>query len=528
MPVKINLFPVKDFTGGLNLRAAPLQLGDNESPEMLNVDIDPRGGIRMRKCCTTMNTTPVGGLASRLVSMWEFANSSGVEQVMVSRYAAMYYSTGTDFTAIPVGARVGTGKHRATTFKDNCYIQNGWDPVAKWDGATVSVMADPAPASWNNDYAVVGVNKMVASHYIATHMGMVFVANTRENSTAYPNRVRFSHPNQPESWREIDYIDIDTGHDGDVITGIVPFGGRLFVFKNHSIHAIHGYSPETFQVVEISGNVGATSQEAIAVSPQGIYFFSWPGGVYALGGQGQPVWLWERLHPLIEDGGLEESMQEDFTVGWLNKRLWVCVATAGEDLNRQYVYDPTLQKQGGWVKYDFPLGQIMEWNPLSEAPTFLGIGLGDADGRVLQLEIEADNDTYDNVTAVPVATTYTSRWYDLDAPAVKKRWKSPEFVFNAKFAASVRVDCYRDYDPSQITRTFFADVVPKATAGVWDTSLWDEFVWGSEDLGAEQIIKGSLLGAARAVRIKLTGPTPSARWSMDAVTFKYIPLRVRA
>ena len=33
-----------DFTGGLNLRADQFQLSKNESPDMLNVEIDPRGG----------------------------------------------------------------------------------------------------------------------------------------------------------------------------------------------------------------------------------------------------------------------------------------------------------------------------------------------------------------------------------------------------------------------------------------------------------------------------------------------------
>ena len=33
-----------DFTGGLNLRADQFNLGVSESPTLLNVDVDPRGG----------------------------------------------------------------------------------------------------------------------------------------------------------------------------------------------------------------------------------------------------------------------------------------------------------------------------------------------------------------------------------------------------------------------------------------------------------------------------------------------------
>jgi hypothetical protein len=45
---EIKLYALTDFTGGLNYRADPFQLHENESPDMLNVDLDPRGGISMR------------------------------------------------------------------------------------------------------------------------------------------------------------------------------------------------------------------------------------------------------------------------------------------------------------------------------------------------------------------------------------------------------------------------------------------------------------------------------------------------
>ena len=35
---------LENFSGGLNLRSDQFNLAPNESPEMLNVDVDPRGG----------------------------------------------------------------------------------------------------------------------------------------------------------------------------------------------------------------------------------------------------------------------------------------------------------------------------------------------------------------------------------------------------------------------------------------------------------------------------------------------------
>jgi hypothetical protein len=47
-----------DFTGGLNFRADQFQLSKSESPDMLNVEIDPRGGLFSRGAFREINTTP--------------------------------------------------------------------------------------------------------------------------------------------------------------------------------------------------------------------------------------------------------------------------------------------------------------------------------------------------------------------------------------------------------------------------------------------------------------------------------------
>ena len=45
---QIQISEVSDFTGGLNFRADQFQLASYESPDMLNVEIDPRGGVFSR------------------------------------------------------------------------------------------------------------------------------------------------------------------------------------------------------------------------------------------------------------------------------------------------------------------------------------------------------------------------------------------------------------------------------------------------------------------------------------------------
>ena len=55
---------VNDFTGGLNYRADAFQLADNESPDMQNVDVDPRGGFSSRDSLVDYSTAAIGGIAA--------------------------------------------------------------------------------------------------------------------------------------------------------------------------------------------------------------------------------------------------------------------------------------------------------------------------------------------------------------------------------------------------------------------------------------------------------------------------------
>jgi len=55
----VGIFEQQDFTGGLNLRADQFQLAENESPKMLNVDVDPRGGVFSRGGYTAINSSVV-------------------------------------------------------------------------------------------------------------------------------------------------------------------------------------------------------------------------------------------------------------------------------------------------------------------------------------------------------------------------------------------------------------------------------------------------------------------------------------
>ena len=735
MPRTVQLLSASNFSPGLRLDVDAFQLGEGESPDLLNVDLDPRGGVAMRRAVTAINSSSAP-LTSPIHSMFEFAKTDGTEQVLVGAGKYTYYTTGSSFTSIGTTWTVAD-RQRSVAFRDALYIQNGTDAPRKWTGSAVSTLTDPAVGpTYNDNLASPNDGDMPKAKTICAWQGYVWVGNLLENVTAQKNRIRFSHPNRAEDWRTSDYIDIDVGHDGDQITALIPLSDRLLVFKNHSLHMITGYDPDTFAVSFVA-NVGAPSQEAVVATEYGVYFFSWPTGLHFYGERGVN-YAFDALYPAIRDGDIPDAYHAETTVGWLGRRVFVSVPWSNSTKNdRTFVLTPG--KGAGWTQYDLGLGPMLEWRRTATDSQQLAATSGSTDSvRVLRLDQAADTDTWytdhlaltgasgsyasapdtaglsltgdleiraivslddwtpstqatvvskynassnsgyelvvttggnlaftygtgassatrtstvatgltdgtkthvrvtvdvnngaaghevkfylsydgttwtqlgstvttagtiaigDNASALTVgaragdqsnrlvgklyratvysditATTavaspdftaqsgssvtsfndtqantwtinspaalsaqdpniasyYMTRWFDAGSPAVVKRWRRPDIVYDADYEALLRVGVYRDYEPTAELKYFEEEILAEGSGGVWGSFDWgDGTVWGASDTGAQTVERGALLGRGRAVALKFTGPTPSKRWSVNSINFKYIPRRVR-
>ena len=74
-------------------------------------------------------------------------------------------------------------------------------------------------------------NTMPQAEYVAGHASYLFVACTDEADGNHFARVRWSHPDKPDSWRADDFLDIDSG--GGRITGLMSFRDHLLIFKTN-------------------------------------------------------------------------------------------------------------------------------------------------------------------------------------------------------------------------------------------------------------------------------------------------------
>jgi hypothetical protein len=556
MPQRISTQPMSDFQGGLNLNADPFQLGPNETASCLNVDFDPLGGFARRDGTARLNST---ALTSTIKNMWgHYTPNGSTRQLICQQGQSIAYSTndGTAFTQVGTGSApwstAYTGTMQGASFRDPtslgnvvCYITRGGTAVPiRWNGSTGTALTDPSVTpSWSETIGTRTNGRMPKAEFILTHRDFVWVANTYETSGGseknHPNRVRWSHEGFPEDWRSSDYIDIESGA-GDSITGIASWRDGLLVFKSNSVFLIRGYDADTFEVVNLSRSIGAVSQQAIAVTEAGVYFFSWPEGVYFYDGTGIHD-VFQPMRPIVEDGTVDRTQRATITMGWLKQRLWVSLPcdvgiTGNTDV---YVLDPALRsrnKQGGWTHYQFGdvslgagLGVMLDYAPPATDPKWLTCSYSQGRTKIIALHQTGDTDNLTG-TGEPILTEYTTPWVDVGNPAVVKSWRRPVFVYRKDEDYQLTCTTYRDYDNTNVGGTFYLNSTTNSgTALVWDVGKWDEKQWALGVGLPQGITRGSRLGRATAVALKIVGPTTTTvKWGVNSITWKYIPKRVRS
>jgi hypothetical protein len=538
-----------DFTGGLNLEANVFQLAKNQSSDMLNVDVNSRGGVQRRLGCERRNTSAIGSLsagnfnAQRLFG-WDADQG---RKLMLATDTKVFHSTTGNFTDLTVTSDAILGSQFAGWTKDSSsdlYINlgHGYSGV-KWDGTTKTTLTTSATGAWQNDLTNPNGTHMPRANHITVHQDRLWVADTYENSVRYPNRVRFSHPLFPESWREDDYIDVVGGGSG--ITGIVPIGGHLVVFKPQAVYAIHGYSDDTFQLIELTRVVGAVNARAWVATDYGVYFFSYPDGVYFYDGKGIRD-VFQNLRPIIYTAEINETALDEMSMGYANKKLFVSLPTglsntvnttydnAGvtyDQDDRKYsgtsrtaratvsfVFNETVGKAGAWTVYrthdDYAYLAATTYTDPNGKTHF--VAAHPHQPYVFNFDVP---DVYtDNITGTATAydSYYLTPWLDAGNYVTKKFWRRPDFVVRKeKTAVTLGVAVYHDWDSIQTIKSF------SLSSPAVDTSTISYEGWNDPELGSSYL-KADSLGLARAVQLKISDSSGNP-WCVNSVAYKFNP-----
>jgi hypothetical protein len=531
----INITEVTDFTGGLNFRADQFQLSSSESPDMLNVEIDPRGGVFSRGAMQRLHETAIAGTWNPQ-KLYPF--SGNTRTLMLANDTKVYRSTGGNFTTLQYSAGndiVVASAHGAcmAQWGDTLYIATGIDGNGGYAWKTTDTYATALTASGTSPNAWQatpdGSRKMPTAEHLIVHANKLFAAHTNEVSVDYPNRVRWSLENTPENWDENDYIDINGGGTG--ITGMAVVNGQLVVFKPSAVYTILGYDSDTFQVVELTNRIGCLDHHAIAQAEDGVYWYSHNQGLFYYNGSSlQDVFA--NLRPALELNYINSIADEAISVSWVGRRVWISAPYSKESTVNQptvnFVYDPSI-RDGVYTQFQTSdgYGLVGGCNWTDGNNVDYRVMCHPTQPYVLKVDLYAQEQDNINGTLSSFLSYYKTRWFDGGSYMQKKMFRRPDLVVKeSDYNQSITVKVYHDYSEGTGNERKIFSLIQTPPAGglIWGTGNWGTD-WSVGALSST-ILTGRNLGLARAVQLEFIGPT-SQKWGINSIGYKYNARRIK-
>ena len=576
MPNRLEPLNLMDFTGGWNNRRNQFQLAENESPDLLNVDIDPRGGFYTRRGWMRWNIYDVVDMETET---WEprnlfvHTNAQGAQRYFVTNDGLIHHANDlgewdvapTTCTADPHGADFAS-------WGDFTYVARGM-ATASMKISTAGVETTLDPDNWSEvDTPTLGV--MPQFEYVTAHAGYLFGAVTIEALTTRWHRIRWSHPNTPDAWREDDFIDIEAG--GSRITGLMPYGDHLLIFKTNSVWALFGYSDQSWQLVKITDRSGAPCRTAITRNENAVFYYSafGRGGIYGYSGN-DPTYLSEKVQVAFE----EVLTPLNVFVSWAGSRLWVSMPWSSdlggtEDPTSAFIFDPQVG-DGAWTQYRSDYGAVGPVTDTTDVDQRYPMAALWSTETACLINVDVTDDAYDVILepsvigippdallvtdldeellvggdgfiGQPFDAYYRTRWLHAGWPDRKKSWRRPTFICRGvPRDTALIVEAYRDYDETTVHRSRTLQLTSVGTA-YWRDGGFDDpggFDWtegGAEDpsgrgadwgseVSGSTVKRGGSLGLAKSVQLRVLSSPSSVRnkWGVDGVVAKIVMRRFR-
>lgn len=560
---------LSDFRGGLNLRRDQLQIQATESPEMENIALDVEGGIRTRFGFQRVNDVDI--VDPDVVDWdpqraWVHQLADGTDSIYIANDGTVLYSdAGADFADL--GAAVAATPHLAdfAVWGDDLYIAAGRTLSAKRrrNLAAVSTLTNAGVGTWNDDYETPVHDVFPRAELVCAHAGYLFVANTQEDATLFPNRLRWSHPLSPDDWATDDYMDINDG--GSKITALISFQDHLLIFKPDSIWALYGYDIDTWQLVRKSNTNGAISPLAVTRSEGAAFWYSPSerGAIFSYTGE-QPDEIGYPIRPALQDLITHDAV----CLSWIGRKLWASLpwqlgVGAVANPSDMLVWDPTLSETGAWMRYTSAEGTVCPFiggsnidslvKPMgvltnAETPCIVYLeaiddmavdrvwtyavlgGMLDEEEIIVVTDGDEDIEMSGMPANTPFNTVYRTSWINADWPTRRKSWRRPDFICVVGEADyQLRVESFRDYNHITPSRAGIVDVTGGGAGAQWGEFEWgDGTLWGQGGSTDGSVIRRmSSFGLARAIQIRIAGLTPGARWGVNGIVAKVVMRRFR-
>ncbi|MBX2861181.1 MAG: hypothetical protein KTR14_08095 [Vampirovibrio sp.] len=472
------IFSSGPSTGGLHLRASDRSLGVNESPDLVNVELTQSGGILKSNGYIRLNNTALAG-APEIVGVYEYFRANGDEITLVAAGGNLYElkddgTWSTLHTGMTVDAPVAF-----ETFNDLCIIVNGVDAPLKYDGSTVTGLANwtTIESTGYPAYAEVWKNRLW------------FTGNPQK-----PYRVYFSEPGNPEGWDALNgagAVDVNI-NDGQLVTGIKTFFDSLIIYKQRSIHQLVGDSApgsgggNEFRIKPISTDLGCEAPRTI-VTVGNDQFFMGKDHISTIRttdffGDVLSQTISFKVQPVFDEMN-QNAIEGAFVVHHRPKnQIWFFYPDGSSAQNNKVlVFDYNLQ---AWTRREGFMASC--GIALNGKPT-----VGTYDGNIHK------HDFGGNYDGGVIKAHYKTPWYGFNSFPVTKRVRSIDLSVVRLGDWFVNMHSSWDYQTSSGAFTFNQSPGQRA---LWGEALWGFDVWSGESSG--QIRKVSSIGFGKTLQLR--------------------------
>ncbi|MBM3701731.1 MAG: LamG domain-containing protein [Actinobacteria bacterium] len=316
---------------GINPRINPDLLSDDEAIDASNITLDETGAFQDRDVFGQYNNSS-GVLGSNTITgLFKFYTTTSKYFIACAGSKVALGSSGAFSTDItPTTNTVTSGTFwSASTFNNIEYMFNSSVPMMKYD-AVKSVLY-PAPSTPTTNCA-----------YSAIHKARLWAAR----SDSLPYRLYYSSLNNGDDWTTTGgYINLPDLTQ--TITGLVSWGGYLFIFTETYIYRLLGSTPNDFSLQKTNSSVGAIAPRSIEVSDIGILFLS-RTGCFSFDGNTSHK-LSDKVEPIINDIS-KTNIQNACAIFDGQSKYWLSYTHKNASYNNKILIYDTILKE--WYPYD--------------------------------------------------------------------------------------------------------------------------------------------------------------------------------
>ena len=494
----VGITSLGDFSGLLNIRDAPMQLGPSESPDVWNVVGNERGGVECRLGYTKYNSganTPYQAALVNYLYHWPTGGNK-----LVQCGAKLYKDTST--TAFKTFT--STARCAMADFLGKVYIIHPIDGMFTYDGTTVTaVAAGPKGTTlcvWQNILWAAG-----------------------DPTAGSASRVWSSAIGDGATWPATNYVDIREKDNQPIIclagaSGVDTVGRSGFlVFKSESTYRIN--NSVTGAYATIDAKVGAASAISVVNIPGGKTITLSTRGIFETNGTSDMKPLGEREEPLWDASQINYAHPELFCAGL--KANTVCFSlpqTTATANNLAIEYHPDI----GWISvgsnaascYASHGGHTYFGSPSVNGQVYLADSGGTDDGT-------------------PITSWFQTRWVE---PALGDMVR----MRRVKIAGDGAVDLYAKKDYTSASGIYVGALDTITSYFVWGTTVWGDPVhtWGPYDTTGTADLPLDDCVYAVAFRVQAVSTTTRSRlipfvdgstitrgaWALYGLDLNFIPL----